>query len=232
MDKSWFLNELAKELKLKGVDEIDEILSEFEEHFRFKADEGYTEEEIVKKLAAPKNIASEYSAESPAVNQNKKLKVGAVAAVSPFAAIGYAFLWLSVVVLGAFSLVSFALGFCLLTTLNVGGIIPYMPYLPSFILAFACFGLSLLAAVGFIYYALYVKQWGKVYLRWCSNTIKGGCLPSYSLHPKVSKKVAHKLKLIAVIALACFLTAFIVGYIVAAIYAGNVEFWHVWNWFK
>ena len=61
MTKNEFLEGLRKELKLYNVAEIDEIISEYEEHFAFKVEEGFTEEEIAKKLSTPQELAKEYA---------------------------------------------------------------------------------------------------------------------------------------------------------------------------
>ena len=71
MTKENFLEQLRKELKLKNVSDIDEIIADYEEHFEFKVEEGKTEEEIVKKLASPEIIAREY-AETPKQINNRR----------------------------------------------------------------------------------------------------------------------------------------------------------------
>ncbi len=43
MTKENFLEQLRKELKLKNVSDIDEIIADYEEHFEFKVEEGKTE---------------------------------------------------------------------------------------------------------------------------------------------------------------------------------------------
>lgn len=52
---------MKRELNEKGVQGVDEILAEYEEHFSYKLEEGWTEEEIAKKLSSPSEIAEEYS---------------------------------------------------------------------------------------------------------------------------------------------------------------------------
>ena len=62
MDKTQYLTELEKALKKRNVAEIAEILSEYETHFRLKREDGFSEEEIVAKLASPTEIAEQFSA--------------------------------------------------------------------------------------------------------------------------------------------------------------------------
>jgi len=106
-----------------------------------------------------------------------------------------------------------------------------MPYLPSFIIGIACLGLSVISAIGCIYLALYVKQWGKAYFRWCKNTVNGNAYPSVSMQPKLSKRAAFILKLTAMIGLAVFVSFFVIGYATMCVSAGGMEPWHIWNWF-
>lgn len=232
MTKENFLEQLRKELKLNNVSDIDEIIADYEEHFEFKAEEGKTEEEIVKKLASPEIIAREYAETPKQINKFERgAKITGVTALSVVFALIYAFMWGSVAVLGAFALVGLTTGFCLITTLNIAGLIPFMPYLPSFIIGIACLGLSVISAIGCIYLALYVKQWGKAYFRWCKNTVNGNAYPSVSMQPKLSKRAAFILKLTAMIGLVVFVSFFVIGYATMCVSAGGMEPWHIWNWF-
>lgn len=233
MTKNKYLEELRKELKLNNVEDIDEIVAEYEEHFDFKIEEGLSEEEIAKKLSSPKEIAKEYISKEVDINKFEKgvKTTGVVFMTIPLGLI-YILMWASVLVLGAFALVSAVTGFCLITTINIAGLIPYIPYFPSLIIGIACFGLATLSAIGTIYLFLYVKQWGKVYLRFTKNIINNNRYPSLSKHPKISKQLSSKLKLIAFIGLATFMSAFVIGFISMCIASNSLEFWHTWNWFK
>lgn len=233
MTKNEFLEELKKELKLNSVADIDEIISEYEEHFAFKVEEGFTEEEIAKKLSTPQELAKEYAVSNAPINKYEKgAKTTGVVFMSIPLTMIYILICASVVVLGAFSVASLVAGVCLITTVNIAGLIPSMPYFPSVMLGIACIGLSILSCIGTVYMALYVKQWGKVYIRFCKNLINNNRYPALSKHPKLSKKTASRLKLIAVMGLVIFITAFVVGYIVLCLSAGSIEPWHTYNWFK
>jgi len=233
MTKKEYLEELRKELKLNNAGDIDEILAEYDEHFNFKLEEGLTEEEIARKLSSPKEIAKEYCFNNVEINKFEKgIKTTGVVFMSLPLSLIYALMWASVVVLGAFSLVSAVTGFCLITTINIAGLIPYIPYFPSLILGISLFGLSALSAIGTIYLFLYIKQWGKVYLRFCKNIVNNNHYPTISKHPKVSKKLASKFKLVAFIGLAVFMSAFVIGLISMCIASKSIQPWHVWNWFK
>jgi len=233
MTKKEYLDELEKELKQNNVDEIDDIICEYEEHFDFKLEEGLTEEEIAKKLSSPKKIAKEYAPKTEPINKFEKgIKVTGLTFLSIPLGMIYILMWASVAVLGAFSLACLAIGFCLITTINIAGLIPYIPYFPALLLGIACFGLAVLSAVGTFYMFMYIKQWGKVYLRWCKNIADNSHYPSISKHPKISKKLSSKLKLVAAIGLVCFVSAFVIGYVAMCIASNSIQPWHVWNWFK
>ena len=234
MTKKEYLEELRKELEKNNVDEVGEIIAEYDDHFEYKKEEGLTEEEIAKKLSSPKEIAKEYgeSVTKPVGKYEKGLKTVGVVAMSVPATLVYVLMLSAAVVLGAFSLVSLVCGFCLISTINIAGLIPTMPYISALFIGIACFGLAALSFVGTYYLFMYELCWGKAYIRWCKNITNNNHYPSVSKHPKISKKVSFKLKLVAIIGLVCFISMLVVGYISMCIVAGSVEPWHVWNWFN
>ena len=59
MAKNNFLKELSKLLKKLPEEERIDILQDYEDHFAFGLEEGKTEEEIVKSLGSPSQIAKE-----------------------------------------------------------------------------------------------------------------------------------------------------------------------------
>lgn len=232
MNKRQYLESLREELKANNIEDIEEIIADYEEHFDCKADEGFTEEETAQKLSAPKEIAKEYCESNVPVNKFEKgMKTTGIFFMSLPLSLLYALMWCSAIVLTAFSVVCAVTGFCLITTVNIANLIPYMPYLCALFIGISCFGLAVLSAIGAFYLALFYIQWGKVYLNWCKNTINGNQRPSLSKYPKISKKLAAKIKLTAVIGLACFATAFIIGFVSLCLYAHSFAPWHVWDWF-
>lgn len=232
MTKKQYLDELKKELKNFNVDDIEDIVLEYDQHFDFKLEEGLTEEEIAKKLSNPKEIAQEFAQNKTSKNNNGKgAKITGLVFMSIPLSLIYAFMWASVLVLGAFSVVCAVLGFCLITTINICGLIPYLPYFSSLLLGISALGLALLSAVGTFYLFMYIKQWGKIYIKWCSNLVNNNPYPIISKHPNISKKLAYKLKFVAIIGLICFITTFVIGYFSMCISANSMEPWHVWNWF-
>ena len=60
MTKNEYLSELRSELKKNNVIDMEDIVSEYEQHFAFKLADGYSEEEIAAKLGVPKTIAAQF----------------------------------------------------------------------------------------------------------------------------------------------------------------------------
>ena len=60
MNKEEFLRQLSNELASLDKNEKEDILYDYEEHFRIGIEEGLTEEEISKKLGEPKGIAKQF----------------------------------------------------------------------------------------------------------------------------------------------------------------------------
>jgi len=232
MNRTKFINDLKKELKNNNVSEIEEILEDYEQHFNFKIEEGKTEEEIIRKLSKPSEIAKEYASNSKKTNNGQKgLIIAGLSFFNLFAFCFYVLMFATVLVVGALSIASLATGVCLITTLNIANLIPSMPYLCAFALGISFLGLSALSAIGTIYMYLYVKQWLKIYFRWCKNLLNNNIYPTLSAHPKISKKLSSNFKLICMIGLITFVSAFCIGYLAMILYTGNFEPWHIWNWF-
>ena len=114
----------------------------------------------------------------------------------------------------------------------LGTIISYISYFSAFVLSLSLFSLAIISGIGTFYLFLYINQWLKIYIRWCSNIIKGKSYPSISKHPSLSKKLVFKLKLIVIISLVCFILTFAIGFFSACLFANSMEPWHVWHWFE
>lgn len=232
MNKQEFMQVLKKELEQNNVADIDEILSDFAEHFEYKLEEGKTEEDVVRKIGNPVDIAKDYSLQAKSNKSDK----------NPVAIIGLIFLdlftfpiflsmWLSTLVLGVFGVALIALGIMMILTLNIYEIIPSMPYITSLLLGISMLGLSISTFIGTFYTFRYVGQWQKAYGRWHKNLLHKNIYPSLSMHPKFSKRLSSTLKLANMLGIVSFVATFTIGYIVSAILANSFEFWHVWEWF-
>lgn len=71
MNRDEYLDLLKLYLKDLPSDEIDDILLDYEEHFRIGISKGKSEEEISKELGSPKDIAQNYQGVSLEVNSSQ-----------------------------------------------------------------------------------------------------------------------------------------------------------------
>lgn len=67
MNKTEFMRQLKKELRIRNVKDIPEILADYEEHFAAAIDEK-TEQEIIEELGSVSQIADEYSVNKGGLN--------------------------------------------------------------------------------------------------------------------------------------------------------------------
>ena len=129
-----------------------------------------------------------------------------------------------------------ALAVCLLGGWNIAGLIPAMPYWCGAILALSFAALTVLLVVGCVYYAAFLRQLVRSFGRFQHNTLASAsgeaALPSLAINPQFSAKTRRRLRAIALISLALFAACFVLSYVVCALSAGSLQFWHAWGWFQ
>lgn len=76
MNKEAFLKVLNKKIKKLPKEEREDILQDYEDHFLFGLEEGKTEEEIVKALGSPSQIAKEILANHHLDEVSKSMTAG------------------------------------------------------------------------------------------------------------------------------------------------------------
>ena len=237
MTKSEFLTQLRYELKKNNISDAEDILDEYEQHFAFKLADGYSEEEIAAKLGTPSELASQFIPNAELKKHGGKKIITIIGMVFADIFVGAFFLILCAfaVVMGAFTMAAAIIGICLLTGFNINNLIPGMPYLCALIYAVSLLALALLSTVGCLYFIIFTKQLMRSYRRFHFNTIAGSTgqamLPSLPVNPQMSAKSKRRTRMIVLFSLTVFAVSFISGYIVSAILAGSLEFWHVWGWF-
>ena len=160
MTKSQFLQSLETELKSRRLPDAGEILEEYEQHFTFKLADGYTEQEIARKLGSPFEIAAQFGSQSPkreAPGGRSAIIAGLCLASVPTA--GF-FLLLAGwgIIVACFSLVSLAVAACLLGGISPWGLIPAMPGGIAAVYGIAMAALSILSASGCVYFAALFRQ--------------------------------------------------------------------------
>lgn len=234
MKKNEFLDNLKIELKKNNVSDMEEILSEYEQHFAFKLADGYSEEEIAAKLGAPENIAAQFDGGRAYENSSKAgkflLKVGLFFAAI-FETMFYILFLAWDIVLGAAALAFGAVSACLIFDYNFEGIIPYIPYRGALILGISIMGLAVLFAVAAFYCFEFFRQMIRASIRWHKNTLSPSTLPSLPWNPQFEPKTKRKLRTTLLWALAVFGVCFVLAFIIMMLDAGAMGFWHKWNWF-
>lgn len=238
MSRNEFISRLTKKLRENKISDAEEIISQYEEHFTYKLADGYSEEEIAAKLGNPEALAIQYVTrdEDNRPGVFKAIVVAGLVLSDIFAGLFFILLYAWAAVMAAFSIASATTGICMIAGYNPYLLIPEMPYWCAAIFSAAFIALSVLTAVGCIYFALYVRWLLRVYGRYCHNQLASASgkaiLPPLVSYPKLSARLNRKLRMTARISLTVFAVCFVSGYIVCSFSAGALEFWHEWNWFK
>ncbi len=236
MDRYMFIDILRENLEKNKVTEIDDIIFEYEEHYNYKLEDGYSEEEISKKLGDPLFLATQYIENTNKEQPNKKfINITGIISLDIFVLLFFITFYAWIAVLFVFSTASLSIGLSLFLNLSPYNLIPYLPYWNGAVLSISFISLALLSYIGTYYNYLYLKQLLKSYFRFHNNvfakTKNNPTLPSLPIHPKLSKKTSRKLRSIVLFSLNVFAISFILGYLVITITAKSFEFWHVYNWF-
>lgn len=139
-------------------------------------------------------------------------------------------------VMAAAALCFAALAICLLGGWNIAGLIPAMPYWCGAILALSFAALTVLLVVGCVYYAAFLRQLVRSFGRFQHNALASvsgeAALPALAINPQFSAKTRRRLRAAALISLALFAACFVLSYVVCALSAGSLQFWHAWGWFQ
>ena len=237
MTKHEFMTRLTSELHKRNVEDAADVVEEYEQHFAFKLADGYSEEEIAARLGTPEELAAQFG-ETNAPKQergSKPLTVVGLCFADLFAGLFFALLDGFGLVMAAATLAFAGVAVCLLGNLNVYGLLPAMPYWCGAILALSAAALAVLIAVGCVYYAAFLRQLVRSFGRFQHNTLAAASgeatLPALAINPQFTAKTKRRLRSVALISLALFAACFVLSYLVCALSAGSVQFWHVWGWF-
>jgi uncharacterized membrane protein len=237
MNKTEFINTLNNTLKERRIQDIDEIVAEYEQHFSIKLADGYSEEEIAARLGDPKALGEQFDAEPRETTMGSKaIVVIGLVLVDTIVALLFVLLFTWVIVMGAAAAAFAVAGVGLISGLNVSTYLPYMPDLFRFMLAAMLLALAVLTAVGVVYFWLYTRQFGRSFFRWHRNRLAAASgealLPNIPIHPQIPATRKRIIRGIGLVALAVCVITLQAGYTIAALTAGALEFWHVWGWFQ
>ncbi len=235
MTKTEYLEQLKQALKQQNINDTDEIILEYEQHFAFKLADGYSEEEIAAKLGSPATIAAQFdTGETKQKSGGKGKKVFLTIWLTLLGiletALDLVFAAFGIGVFGA--AVAFATaGVCLVGRLNIANLIPNMPYSGAIILGVSLIALAVLFFVLAVYCFAFLRQIVKASIRWRKNMLSETTLPLLPTSPQFQPKNRRALRNVLLLSLAVFGILFVVGYIVLALQAGSLGFWHVYGWF-
>ena len=238
MTKLEFMNQLASELHKRNIADAADVLEEYEQHFAFKLSDGYSEEEIAARLGSPADLAAQFEpAPQGAKRRSAALTWLWLGWVDVFFGL-FAILLLAFGIVLAACVVSFgAAGVCLIGNIHTVSFLtlPAMPYWCGAILGLSLLALCALSVAGCVWFFSFFRQIVRAYGRFHQNML-APCygaltLPSLPLAPQFSAKAKRRLRRLALISLALFAVCFVLSYVVCAISAGSVQFWHVWGWF-
>ena len=237
MNRDTYLSELEKALRSARVQDFQEVLSEYAEHFERKQADGFSQEEIAARLVAPKELARQYAgqAEGTADGGGRAIMITGLVCVDVVVGILFILLYAWVLVIAVLAIAAFALGISLITGININGWIPFIPLIPKLITGIDCLALSLLSGLGTVYSFLFVNQLTRVYAHWhrarANPRSSARFAPTPPMVPQLKPKLRSRMRDLALVTLAVFAVLLLIGFLSMAISAGSFEFWHVWNWF-
>ena len=238
MKKNDFMQRLSDELQKRNVADAADILQEYEAHFAMKMADGYIEEEIAARLGDPTALAAQFddAEETPEKKGGSKpLVVAGLCFADVFAGLFFILLAAWGLVLAAAALGAAGTAVCLLGKVELGGLLPELPYWCGAMLALTLAALAVLLAAGCVYFCAFLRQLMRSYGRFRKNALASASgeagLPPLPISPQFSPKARRWLRTVALVALALFAACFVLAYLVCALSAGSVQFWHAWGWF-
>lgn len=236
MKQMEFIKILTKSLKENSVSDVNEIIEDYNDHFEYKLLDGYTEEEISRKLGDPQELATQYESDYVAtVQTNKVITYFGLSVTDFFAAIFIIILCGWIIVSFATSLVSLAIFGTLFTGITPFSWFPTMPYWCGAIISIWFLSFFVLMLVVTYYSYLYLRQLIKALSRFNKNSINQAqgnpILPSVGTTPILNKKTSRVIRKTIQLSLSAFAISLILGFLVCWIVSGNIEFWHAFGWF-
>ena len=174
MKKNDFMQRLSDELQKRNVADAADILQEYEAHFAMKMADGYIEEEIAARLGDPTALAAQFddAEETPEKKGGSKpLVVAGLCFADVFAGLFFILLAAWGLVLAAAALGAAGTAVCLLGKVELGGLLPELPYWCGAMLALTLAALAVLLAAGCVYFCAFLRQLMRSYGRFRKNAL-------------------------------------------------------------
>ncbi|PJI07779.1 MULTISPECIES: HAAS signaling domain-containing protein [Clostridium] len=191
MNKNQFLDVLKYYLKDFNKSDMEDILYDYEEHFRVGKEKGKSEYEIVEELGSPKDIANQYREASgmERIDDNSKQKSIGASIVSLIGLLLFNLIFVLGVYIGMAGCViglcaaAFAITFSGAAIMFVsifGGLFSNYFILPDavarigiFFIGVGTVALGLLACIGMFYVVKFFAKVTVKYVKWNIKTIRG-----------------------------------------------------------
>ena len=174
MKKNDFMQRLSDELQKRNVADAADILQEYEAHFAMKMADGYIEEEIAARLGDPTALVAQFddAEETPEKKGGSKpLVVAGLCFADVFAGLFFILLAAWGLVLAAAALGAAGTVVCLLGKVELGGLLPELPYWCGAMLALTLAALAVLLAAGCVYFCAFLRQLMRSYGRFRKNAL-------------------------------------------------------------
>ncbi len=237
MDQKTFLDALEQRLVSMNVRAVDEIIEDYQDHFRGKLADGYTEAEIAARLGDPLDLAAQYEAQpgNPAGRDHTRLwKFCGLVLLDILAGLMLLTFWIWIIALGLITVGLLVLAVAVAANAGISAVIPFIPTAGALLLALSLAALSVLAGFGTLYSCKLSVSATRSYRRFHQRVLtrKGQPKPpSRSAAPVSSPRFRRITRRIIGITSFIFGISFMAGFAVLALSAKSWEFWHVWGWF-
>ncbi|HPJ02805.1 MAG TPA: DUF1700 domain-containing protein [Candidatus Limiplasma sp.] len=236
MNKKQYLDALEKELRQHQVPDVEDVLADYQAHFARKAADGYTEEEIARKLGTPREIAEDFlplsgAAVADGAPKSRALTRIALCILDLFAFPVFVTLFAWAIGMLAGSLAVLGLGVYLALGLDLIAAIPVLTVAGGILLGVAIVAAAVLLFMGALWFMMLAGQMTRSYLRWHVNRWSGRHELSLPVMPQITGKKRRVFRRVILIALIAFILLSVAGFIVLSVQAGTPGFWHHWRWF-
>ena len=236
MNKKQYLDALEKELSLLRVNDIGDVLADYEAHFARRIADGYTEEETARRLGDPREIAADFLPVSKARKDEGAAKSRWIPrcalclldlAMVPFFAVLY--LWAIAVLLGAAGVL--ALGGYVALGMTSLSFIPVLPAFGGALMGLSIVMVAVLLGLASLWSFKLASQMSRSYGRWHGNRWSARHDLPLPVTPQMTGKLRRTVRAAVIAALVCFVVLLAAAFTVMGIQAGTPGFWHAWHWF-
>jgi uncharacterized membrane protein len=215
MDKQTFLVKLEKELKKRKVQDIKEIIDEYEDYIDHQLEAGKKEKNIIAFIGEIDSIVEAYNQD----DEDKRNRWFDIVATSLFAIPILIMMYGLLIGFIGLVIASWAIAIYYLFSLNSLSFMPFIPLVPKFGFIFTFLSFSLFMALFSYRYFLLIKSMTNQYV--VKQKIVVGKYELKLKYMKLMKKTAIAFTIIIVITV-----------VIAMISAKSFEYWHVWEWFS